>query len=90
VADEITPTRGTDDLESELSQSRERARRLMDNLARKIGASRRVRGAAHFVSADEWKDVAVGIKKVVRGRPATAMLVALVAGFLVGRALRNR
>ncbi len=81
---------GTDDLQSELAQSRERAARLMDDLARKIGASRPLRGAAQFVQDHEWSGVAAGVAKAVRGRPATSIAVAVLAGFLIGRALRPR
>ncbi len=97
MTDETSPGRGTDDLQSELAQSREVAARLMDNLARKIGASRPVRSAAngvqraaHFMHGREWKGVTAGIARCVQGRPAASILVALVAGFLIGRALRPR
>ncbi len=97
MPDETTPARGSGDLDSELAQSRETAARLMDNLARKIGASRRVRQAAtrvrraaNFVQDHEWKGVAAGIGKAVGGRPAAWIVAAVVAGFLLGRALRTR
>ena len=82
---------------SEIEKSRESAARLMDNLARKIGARRAVRNAAngmqraaHYVQQHGWKDVAAELDRAVRGRPATAVLIAVAAGFLVGRALRTR
>jgi hypothetical protein len=97
VTDETTPARRTDDLQSELAQSREAAARLMDNLARKIGASRTMRNAANGVQraarvmqGHEWRGVAAGVARAVRGRPATSILLAMVAGFLIGRALRPR
>ncbi len=97
MADEIVPARKPQDLQSELEQSRESAARLMDNLARKIGASRAVRNAAngvqraaHYVQDHGLRDVAAGIDRAVRGRPATSVLIAVVAGFLVGRALTPR
>jgi hypothetical protein len=96
VPDESTPARGTEDLQSELAQSREAATRLMDNLARRIGASRTVRHAAsgieraaHLVDRD-WKDVAGAVARAVRGRPGTTMIAGMLAGFLIGRALRPR
>ncbi len=97
MAEETTRARRTEHLESELVQSRERAARLMDNLARKIGASRPVRSAtngmhraARYVQSSEWRSLPAEITKAVRGRPATSILVAAVAGFLIGRALRPR
>ncbi len=97
MPDESTPARGTEDLQSELAQSREAATRLMDNLARRIGASRTVQNAAsgleraaHFMHERDWKDVGDAITKAVRGRPGTSILLAVVAGFLIGRTLRPR
>jgi hypothetical protein len=81
----------------ELERSRESAARLLDTLAQKIGANRAVRSAAsgvqraaHYVQAHGVKDVAFGIERVVRRRPAAAIAAAVVAGFLFGRALRSR
>jgi hypothetical protein len=85
------------DMQAEFEKSRESAARLLDTLAHKVGANRAVRRAAsemqraaHYVQAHSVKDVATGIERAVRGRPASAMAIAVVAGFLVGRALRSR
>jgi ElaB/YqjD/DUF883 family membrane-anchored ribosome-binding protein len=97
VADETAPVRNPEDLQSELEKSRESAARLMENLAKRIGASRAVRNAAngvqraaHYVQEHGWKDVAGGIDRAVRRSPGASILIAVVAGFFVGRALRPR
>jgi ElaB/YqjD/DUF883 family membrane-anchored ribosome-binding protein len=97
VADETISARNANELQAEMEKSRESAARLLENLSRKIGASRamrtavhRVERAAHYVQAHSVKDVAAGIERVVRGRPVASIAVAVVAGFLVGRALRSR
>jgi len=46
--------------------------------------------AAHYVHTAGVKDLAIGIDRAVRRRPAASILMALVAGFFVGRALRPR
>jgi hypothetical protein len=85
------------ELLDEVERSRESAARLLDSLAQKIGASRAVRNAtsgvrraAHYVQAHSVKDMALGIERAVRSRPAPALVVAVVAGFLAGRAFRSR
>ncbi len=97
VADETLSARNAQELQAEVEKSRESAARLLDTLAQKVGGNRAVRSAAsgvqraaHYVQAHSVKDVAAGIERVVRSRPATALAVAVVAGFLVGRALRPR
>ncbi len=97
MPDETAPVRNPDNLQTELEKSRQSAVRLMDNLARKIGADRAVRkaatgvqSAAQFLQEHGWNDVAAGINRAVRRRPGAAILVAVAAGFLVGRALRSR
>lgn len=96
LADETLSAHNARELQ-EVERSRESAARLLDTLAQKVGANRAVRSAAsgvqraaHYVQAYSVKDVATGIEKVVRRRPAAAIAIAIVAGFLVGRALRSR
>jgi ElaB/YqjD/DUF883 family membrane-anchored ribosome-binding protein len=62
----------------------------MDSLGRRIGASPAMRTAANYVQAQSWKDVAAGIDRLVRQRPGASIAIAVVAGFVVGRALRPR
>ena len=85
------------DLEVELNKSRESAARLLETLAQKIGSARAVRTAAtgmqraaHYVQARSVREVATEIESAVRWRPALSIAVAVVAGFLVGRAIRSR
>jgi ElaB/YqjD/DUF883 family membrane-anchored ribosome-binding protein len=96
VADETISARNAHEL-LEVERSRESAARLLENLAQKVGGSRAVRTAAsgvqraaHYVQAHGVKDVATGIERVVRRRPAAAIAIAVAAGFLIGRALRSR
>jgi ElaB/YqjD/DUF883 family membrane-anchored ribosome-binding protein len=82
---------------SELEKSRESAAQLLETLAQKIGATPALRSAAtsvhraaHYVQAHTVKDALGGLERVVRKRPGYSIAVAVVAGFLVGRALRSR
>ncbi|HUB33978.1 MAG TPA: hypothetical protein VMA31_13140 [Bryobacteraceae bacterium] len=82
---------------SELERSRESAAQLLESLAQKIGASPALRTAAtgvhraaHYVQVHTVNDALRGLGRVVRKRPAYSIAMAVVAGFLVGRALRSR
>ena len=97
MADETLSAHNARELMQEVERSSESAARLLDNLAQRIGASPAVRRAAsemqraaQYVQAHSMKDVAIEIDRAVRGRPAAAMAIAVVAGFFVGRALRSR
>lgn len=97
MPDETAPVQTLESLEAELEKSREAAVRLLENLARKVGAVSAVRHAkggihraAHYVQAHSAEDLAAEVQRLVRRRPAYAIGVAIVAGFLVGRALRPR
>jgi ElaB/YqjD/DUF883 family membrane-anchored ribosome-binding protein len=83
VPDETVSTQGPQDLMAELEKSRESAARLLESLAQKIGA-------AHYVQAHSVKDVLNGIERAARRRPVATIAIAVVAGFLVGRAIRSR
>ena len=97
VPDETISAQSARELMDEVERSRESAARLLDTLAQKIGASRAVstatttvRRAAHYVQTHSVKDMAFEIESAVRNRPAQAVAIAAVAGFLAGRALRSR
>jgi len=97
VADETLSAHNARELQVEVERSRESAARLLETLSDKIGASRAVRTAAsgvqraaHYVQAHSVKDVATGLEKAARSRPVAAIAIAVVAGFLFGRALRSR
>jgi ElaB/YqjD/DUF883 family membrane-anchored ribosome-binding protein len=97
MTDETAPAESPQDLQSELDKSRESAARLLENLARKIGANRAVRKtangvnrAAQYVQHHSVKDLAAGMERLVRRRPVYSIAAAVIAGILVGRALRSR
>jgi len=94
---EGTPTQIPRELVAELDRSRESAARLLDKLAQKLGSNTMVRGAAsgigkaaQYVQAHSVEDMAAGAGRAIRKRPGVAIAAAVVAGFLVGRALRPR
>jgi ElaB/YqjD/DUF883 family membrane-anchored ribosome-binding protein len=97
AGDEVTPTQYPKDVQAEFEKSRESAARLMESLAQKTGAVRAVRGAAsgigraaRYVQDRSVSDLATVMERLVRQRPAYSIAVAVVAGFVVGRALRSR
>lgn len=99
MADEMISPRNAQELqaEAEAERSRESAAQLLETLAQKVGAHQAVRSAAsgvqraaHYVQAHSVKDVASGIERALRTRPGAALAVAVVAGYLAGRALRSR
>ena len=84
-----------DAMQTQLNESRASSMRLLDNLAAKIGATRAVKSAtsgmeraAHYVQAHSVKDLATELEGVVRRRPAYSIAFAVVAGYLLGCALR--
>lgn len=81
---------GTDELESALARSRESAGRLLDNLARKVGAIPAMRNAAQYWQGHSAVQFARDMNRAVRRNPAPAIMAALVAGFLLGRAMEVR
>ncbi len=86
VADETISAHNARELMDEVERSQESAARLLESLAQKIGSSR----AAHYVQTHSVQDVALEIERAVRRRPVPAIAIAVVAGFLAGRALRPR
>jgi ElaB/YqjD/DUF883 family membrane-anchored ribosome-binding protein len=95
--DESTRLQTPREIERELEESRESAARLRDSLAQKLGIRSAVRNAtsgvqraAHYVQVHSVKDMATGFERLVLRRPATSVAAAVIAGFLVGRALRSR
>jgi len=97
VPDETVSAQDSGDLIAEVDRSREAAARLLEALAQRIGATPVVRSAAggmhraaRYVHAHSVKDILSGIEKAARRRPVISIAVAMVAGFLVGRAIRSR
>jgi hypothetical protein len=97
VADEMISAQSAHELQAEVERSRESAARLLDTLAQKVGANRAIHSAAcgvqraaHYVQGHSVKDVATGIERAARSRPGAALALAVIAGYLAGRALRSR
>ena len=90
VADETISAHNARELMDEVERSRESAARLLESLAEKIGSARAVRTAAHYVQTHSVQDVAFEVERAIRRRPAPAIAIAVLAGFLAGRALRSR
>lgn len=72
-------------LDAALEQSRQSAKRLLDSLARKVGASR----AADYVKTHSTRDVVVEVTEAVQRRPVYALAAAVAAGLLIGCALKR-
>jgi ElaB/YqjD/DUF883 family membrane-anchored ribosome-binding protein len=68
-----------------LEQSRESARRLLDSLARKVGASR----AAEYVKTHSAREMAEEFTGAVKRRPIYALVAAVAAGLLIGCLLKR-
>jgi hypothetical protein len=97
LPDETVSAHNAHELRAEVERSKQSAARLLETLAQRVGGHRAVRTAAsqvqraaHYVQTTSPKDVAAGIERALRSRPASALAIAAVAGFLVGRALRSR
>ncbi len=97
MGEESISARAPQDLTQELERSRETAARLLETLAQKIGAAPGMRSAAggvqraaHYVQEHSVKEVLAGIDRAARRRPVAAIGLAVLAGFLVGRAFRSR
>jgi ElaB/YqjD/DUF883 family membrane-anchored ribosome-binding protein len=85
------------EIDPEVEKSRESADRLLDTLAQKLRIKRAVRNcassmqrAAHYVQGSSLKDAFTAVDEFVRQRPAPSLLIAVAAGFVVGRILRPR
>ena len=94
---DIAPARDPLIAQTELERSRDSAARLMENLARKIGAAPAVRDtatgvrrAARYVHRHSENDGVTHVERFLRWRPAFSIGAAVVAGFLVARWLRSR
>ena len=97
MSDEMVPAQTSDDLQQEVERSRRSAAMLLESFAQKLKAPRAVRNtasglgrAAGYVQTHRMKEVATTISEEVRRRPVPAIVAAMIAGFLIGRALRSR
>ena len=71
--------------------------RLLQQVGYKLQNNRTLRSAktsarkaGYWIHQHSVKDVAAGFSGILRQRPEAALVVAAVAGFLVGRSLRRR
>jgi hypothetical protein len=85
MADETVATGSVTNWEAELEHSRQAALRLLDSLARRVGASR----PARYMKTHSVREIATGLKRAASRRPLYALAAALAAGFLLGCALRS-
>ncbi|HKE24321.1 MAG TPA: hypothetical protein VKB88_18290 [Bryobacteraceae bacterium] len=85
MADETVATGTVTNWEAELEHSRLAAVRLLDSLARRLGASR----PARYMRTHSAREIATGIQRAARGRPLYALAAAVAAGFLVGCVLKS-
>src|SRR5215472_1832653 len=75
----------TKDQQAEIEKSRVSAARLLNDLSEKLrrGAVSGARGRP----GDSIREMTAGVQRVVRRRPIASIAIAVLAGFLVGRAL---
>jgi uncharacterized protein YbjQ (UPF0145 family) len=77
-------TGSSEDMDRALERSQESALRLLESLARKLGATR----AADYVKTHSAREMAAEVEQAAVRRPAYALAVAVGAGFLLGCALK--
>lgn len=82
-------------MQAELEEQRRRSARLLHDFALALYNSagrvpRTVSQAAHYLQGRYVKDFANGAVRIMQRNPGAAMAAAVVAGFLIGRALRRR
>lgn len=93
-------------MRSELERQRQTSRRLLNDLASAIyrsashvtnraggamaSAARRTGNAAQYVQDQYLREMVTGLGRFIRSHPAPSLAVAILAGVVVGRALRNR
>ena len=96
------PEAGPSSVREGLEQQRQTSARLLNELAaalsksagsvseRAAAAARRTGQAAHYVQERYLKEAATGLGRFIRRHPASSLLVAVIAGFAVGQAIRRR
>jgi ElaB/YqjD/DUF883 family membrane-anchored ribosome-binding protein len=86
-------------MRTELERQRQDTKRMLNDLASAIAksaghVSRRAGTAAghaaHYVQEHKVGEVVSGLGRFIRRHPASTVAGAMVAAFLIGRALRNR
>ena len=93
-------------MRSELEKQRQTSLRLLNDLASAIyrsasqvtnraggavaSAARRTGSAAQYVQDQYLREMVTGLGRFIRRHPAPSLAAAVIAGIVVGRALRNR
>jgi hypothetical protein len=84
-------------VDPDVEQSRESAARLLNALARALRRNRAVQNAANgvgraarYVRASSAGDMAAGLGRLTRRKPAVALSLAIAAGFLMGATLGRK
>jgi len=92
-----TPVDSTLNLHAEFEHSPRSAANLLQQFRYRIQNNRTVRGAMSsmggardYMRDHSISDIAEEVQAMVRRKPGTALAVAALAGFLLGRAIRNR
>jgi hypothetical protein len=85
AADDIAAAGVPANLDIELEQSERSAKRLLETLARKVGAAR----AADYVKTHSPREMAAGLEEAAARRPLYALAAAVAAGFLIGCILKS-
>jgi ElaB/YqjD/DUF883 family membrane-anchored ribosome-binding protein len=101
-----TPEIPVSSMRSELEKQRQTSSRLLNDLGSAIyksasqvtnraggamaSAARRTGHAAHYVQEQYLREMVTGLGRFIRRNPAPSLAVVLIAGFMVGRTLRNR
>jgi ElaB/YqjD/DUF883 family membrane-anchored ribosome-binding protein len=106
IASQPPPEIPVSSMRTELEKQRQTSRRLLNDLGSAIyksashvrnraggamaSAARRTGNAAHYVQEQYLREMVTGLGRFIRRNPAPSLAAVLIAGFLVGRALRNR
>lgn len=83
AADEIAAAGVPANLDAELEQSQQSAKRLLETLARKVGAARAA------IEKRSAREMAADLEQAAVRRPAYALAAAIAAGFVLGCFLKS-
>jgi hypothetical protein len=83
MTDEIAPAGIPETLEADLKRSEQSARRLLENLARKLGAT------TEYVKTHSARDIVETVRRAALTRPVYALVAAAAAGFALGCVVRR-
>lgn len=83
AADEIAAAGVPANLDAELEQSQQSAKRLLETLARKVGAARAA------IETRSAREMAADLERAAGRRPVYALAAAIAAGLLLGCLLKS-